>query len=356
MEHLTAALAALLLWLFLCHCKREGKKRASQKAGRLLGRFARSRSLAGWCGELACFALATAPWAFIVCLGGCSESMSTFNLVFFGLEYNPFSWGRDLVEFHEGGILTSKHGPFQGNVAVFTAWASIEYCKWTKLPGSLCVTLHDSIRVLPKGSIPQGQMEEATAILRRYVKVADAERRVLNPEFKPAERPAGAEPAELKYGRFQFSLRTLLFFMLVASAGMSWYGIGYRRDAAEQAILVQLARFTPRNSGVGDHQLLDFSASPVKPGDADLEPLSKLSRLEDLDLSGAPVTDAGLKHLEPLARLRYLHLEGTAITDVGLAHLEKLTSLRILTLWNTRVTDAGVKRLQPALPNTKIYH
>ena len=208
--------------------------------------------------------------------------MSTFNLVFFGLEYNPFSWGRDLVEFHEGGILTSKHGPFQGNVAVFTAWASIEYCKWTKLPGSLCVTLHDSIRVLPKGSIPQGQMEEATAILRRYVKVADAERRMLNPEFKPAERPAGAEPAELKYGRFQFSLRTLLFFMLVASAGMSWYGIGYRRDAEEaakeKAILAQLERFKPKVTRIGDSLDLDFSMSAVRPGDADLETVGESSR------------------------------------------------------------------------------
>jgi hypothetical protein len=114
---------------------------------------------------------------------------------------------------------------------------------------------------------------------------------------------------------------------------MSWYGIRYRRHAEETDHLAKLDRFTPRVlSGGSTVSLLDFSASPVKPGDTDLEIVARLSLLEELDLTGAPVTDAGL------------------------VHLEKLTCLRHIDLRQTPVTDAGVKRLQRALPEATIYH
>ena len=120
--------------------------------------------------------------------------------------------------------------------------------------------------------------------------------------------------------------------MLVASAAMSWYGIGYRRDREERAILAQLERFGPKITGSGRYLWLDFSASPVKPGDRDLEIVAKLSRLDGLVLTGARVTDAGL------------------------VHLEKLTSLRDVYLRQTQVTDEGVKRLKRALPKADISH
>ena len=198
------------------------------------------------------------------------------------------------------------------------------------------IVLRDSVWVLPKGSIRRSEIEEATAILSRRVRVADAQRRVLNPEFKPAERPAGPGPAPFRYGRFQFSLRSLLFFVLVASSAMSWYGIHYRRDVAEEtkekAILAQLERFRPGVSHIGDGLWLSFSSSRVKPGDRDLAVVAKFSRLYTLDLSRAPITDAGL------------------------VHLERLASLRIVYLWDTQVTDAGVKRLKRALPKADISH
>ena len=60
-------------------------------------------------------------------------------------------------------------------------------------------------------------MEKANAILLSHVKLADAQRRMLNPEFNPAEQPTGPDPEDIKYRRLQFDLRTLLFFFLVAS-------------------------------------------------------------------------------------------------------------------------------------------
>ena len=133
-------------------------------------------------------------------------------------------------------------------------------------------------------------MDEATAILRRYAEISDTAGHLLNPEFEAAERPAGLDldrfkPRGIRF-KLQYSLCTLLFFVLVASSAMSWYGIGYRRNAADQAILAQLERFKPNVGGGGDYLSLDFSASPVKPGDADLEVVAKLSRLQSLNLSG----------------------------------------------------------------------
>ncbi len=345
MEHLTAALFAVLYYLFCQHLGRERRKTPDPRVGPLLRRFVRPPSLAA---ALATFALtALVIWLFWDSSIG---SFTTFLLVFFALRYNPSTWWQ-VVEFDEWGIvqlnMSQRH---------FTPWASIEYCKWMKVPGALHVVLRerevdrrlrlwqtkvpDAARVvlrqpvlkLPKGSIPCREVEEATAIFSRHVQVADAQGHVLNPEFKAAEQPAGPKLDRSEPRRFQFDLRTLLFFMLVASAAMSWYGIGYRRDREEQAILAQLERFKPKIARFARDLWLDFSASPVKPGDQDLEVVAKLSRLEDLDLTGAPVTDAGL------------------------IHLENLSSLRHVRLFQTRVTDAGVKRLQRALPKAAIVH
>ena len=241
------------------------------------------------------------------------------------------------MEFRERGIFQLPNFQLSNwRGSVFTSWASIDYCKWTEVPGGLRVVprlgIPDPFRVLPKGSIPPGEIGEATAILSRFVEVRDVAGRVLNPEFVAAGRPTAAAPPELTYGRFQFSLGTMLFFVLVASSAMSWYGIQYRRDVEETALLAQLERFKPAIERYSFRLALNFSASPIKPGDRDLELVAKLSRLEDLDLTGSPVTDAGL------------------------VHLEKLTSLRWLKLWQTQVTDVGVKRLQRALPKAKIYH
>ncbi len=90
---------------------------------------------------------------------------------------------------------------------------------------------------------------------------------------------------------------------------MSWYGIGYRRERQQTDQLAKLERFTPE-AAIGSRPVrhLDFSASPVKPGDEELEIVAKLPRLELLDLAGAPVTDAGLVRLEKMTSLRYVFL------------------------------------------------
>jgi hypothetical protein len=75
--------------------------------------------------------------------------------------------------------------------------------------------------------------------------------------------------------------------------------------------------------------IVDLHGTKVR--NADLVVIKKLDHLQELDLSGTPVTDAGLENLEGMATLRTLRLVGTA-----------------------GVTDAGVQALQKALPNVKV--
>ena len=81
--------------------------------------------------------------------------------------------------------------------------------------------------------------------------------------------------------------------------------------------------------------------------DHDLAPLARLDCLEEVAISGAPITDAGLKHLANLKKLRTLHLwETTGITDAGIAHLSSLTKLQTLALYRCSITDASLVHLR----------
>ena len=81
--------------------------------------------------------------------------------------------------------------------------------------------------------------------------------------------------------------------------------------------------------------------------DRDLAPLASLDCLEEVAISGAPITDAGLKYVANLKELRTLHLwETTGITDAGIAHLSSLTKLQTLALYRCSITDASLVHLR----------
>ena len=330
MDILTAFLTAILYWLFLCHCASEARARACQRAGPLLRKWTAVNL--------------GVRRAFVLVMNAGMVPVLAFTLNSCSIG-NNFSWLRFLalswliltlilwrlrrlllpvVEFRERGILR-----FGLAVPAFMPWASIQYCQ-TPTTGELQVQTRTGRHKLE--CVPSSNMDEAAAILARYVEVRDVSGGVRVPETKAVDKSAGPDPDRVEHGRFQFSLRTLLFFVLVASSAMSWYGIRYRRNATEREVLGQLEKFQPKTSRFGGDLEVDFSASPVKPGDREMEIIAKLSRLQHLNLTGAPVTDSGL------------------------VHLEKLTSLRWVFLYHTRVTDAGVKRLQRAVPKADISH
>ena len=184
--------------------------------------------------------------------------------------------------------------------------------------------------------------------------------------------------------RFQYSMRTLLIFLLLASIGMAWFGAKWRaarqqRDAvAAIRALGGLVTYdyeadyvASRANGpcvppgpawalalLGEDFFADVVAVHVSRlliggpprsvpiTDAWLEHIGKLSRLEVLDLKDSCVSDAGLKQIQRLTRLRRLDLRRDGITDAGLVPIGKLTRLEVLNLFLCRrVSDVGAEEL-----------
>ena len=88
--------------------------------------------------------------------------------------------------------------------------------------------------------------------------------------------------------------------------------------------------------------------------DANLARLRGVRSLESLSLNGTKITGAGLEHLKKLPGLQRLYLSSTGVTDGGVVHLAAMAKLRDLDLGRTKVTNQRVKRLQQALPDTRI--
>jgi hypothetical protein len=95
----------------------------------------------------------------------------------------------------------------------------------------------------------------------------------------------------------------------------------------------------------GFHRVVFVSLRDSTVSDNDLKHLAKLTALEALDLTNAPVTGAGLANLHGLRSLKYLILRGTRTDDAGVEHLSGLTRLRTLILDETQISDAALAHL-----------
>ena len=297
--------------------------------------------------------------------------MNVFSLSFSASVYIVYVvyLGLHLHVYHEGVVWGS------GALAVFVPWDQVKDCKW--LPGGRrlslqCRTICKEFRVSPS------QVETITAALRQFVPVHDGTKTVGPDRKTDAEADGEKGPADVRRYSFQFSLRTLMLLVVVASCGFSWLGIVIQQRVRQDEIIEQLEHLKPAVSR-GDRDIdLDFSKSAVKPTDADLALLAEMPRLERLDLSNSPISndglahlsghtwlrsldltgtaigDDGLKHLAGLTRLRRLTLDSTQITDAGLVHLKRLRRLFVVKVRTTQVTDQGVRELEELLPDTRI--
>lgn len=365
MEILAASLTAVFYWPFLFFRDKDRRQRLRDHAGPLfLKQKCRRKPWDRWtCTSLAIvsflpFLLAMSMdiavrWQAGSILPKIFFSASTFTLMLWctailGLP-SLLSWLLpQVLELRQRGLII-----FQGENIQYIPWARVEFAQWAHVLGRVQIQLcfMDSKHGLSKDKrfdISADKEDAVLAMLQPVVELRDPSGAVVNPEIHAAKRDASM-PAR----SYQFDLRTLLLFMLFASAAMSWYGIHYHRNAAEKAALARLEPFQPQITGRYYLQV-DFSASSVKPNDGDLALLADLNSLDHLDLTGAPITDAGLEHLEHLNSLSFLVLSNTAVGDDGLRHLEKLPRLSYLILYGTRVTEEGVKRFQQASPNAKV--
>ncbi len=171
---------------------------------------------------------------------------------------------------------------------------------------------------------------------------------------------------------YQYSLRSLLLLMLLASIGMSWFAVRMQKSRRQQDAVEAVEK--AGGWVVYDcqsEQASDPNAVPPGPGwlrdrlgeyffanvvavyfdttlvtDDDLQQLKRLPQLRTLYLAGALITDAGVEHLAEITQLEVLNLSATRVTDAGLNHLKALTHLWSLGLDHADVTDAGLQHLR----------
>jgi hypothetical protein len=125
-----------------------------------------------------------------------------------------------------------------------------------------------------------------------------------------------------------------------------------------------LRRLTLNKSGVTDKTLVAIAGCKqlrelVIPEstltDAGLAELTKLTRLETLDISDAvKVTDKGMAVIKQLERLEDLRLNKTSITDKGLMELQPLEGLRALSVGGTRISTEAAEKFVEEMPNLRV--
>lgn len=184
------------------------------------------------------------------------------------------------------------------------------------------------------------------------------------------------EPPALKLHWYQYSLRTLLLFVLICSILCSCVAVRMqhaKRQREAAAAIVKLGGYVRYDWQVNASGNGVPSARPPGPTwlrsllgddifanvyfvcgtkdrslitDEAMAYLQELTNLRELDLYGTAITDAGLKNLKALTHLEVLKLSDTQITDAGLENLKGLTQLKDLDLTDTGITDAGLENLK----------
>lgn len=169
---------------------------------------------------------------------------------------------------------------------------------------------------------------------------------------------------------FQFSLRSLLVAMVLASIASAWLArerneVRKRQEAI--AAIEQQGGFVMYNNAhafrprwlqllLGDDSEgeVEVAGTGENATDADLVPFARLTKLRGLYCDNSQVTDAGLVYLAQLSNLEMLDLMNTQVTNAGPAHLTGLRKLNFLQLDDTWITDQGVREMKKLLPNVVI--
>ena len=196
-----------------------------------------------------------------------------------------------------------------------------------------------------------------------------------NPMDAPELQPP---PPAFKRRWYQYSLRSLMIFVMVCGVLLGWAGSFFKRLHEQREAVSRIQ---------GVHGVIDYdyqyhdnryyrhapppgpkllrmvlgddafariervSFNPFKnytpPKDEDLEALEGLYGLHHLIflIGDNNISDEGLRHLAGLTNLRTLVLTGHKISDKGLEHLVNLTNLENLGLDFTQVTTEGIARL-----------
>ena len=145
---------------------------------------------------------------------------------------------------------------------------------------------------------------------------------------------SGTIRRELRW--YQFSLRSLLVFMLLSCVVMSFVmcWLNTQKDWRIGEANRSIKKFRSGDSFI-------FGGS-TKLNLYEIEALGRMTELKDLYLSGPNITDETLLILQRLNKIEHLNLHESAITDMGLVHLSKLGNLRFLSVRSTSISGNGL--------------
>ena len=324
MESFAALLTGILLAAFLWYVRSGVRAKARRKAEELGGAVLYRVSWPLSTPQVLLFVLAgVAVFVLGAYFSIPASSLCAFEAGFFPLLIVNFALARGRhLELREHGLMLPERA-----APLLVPWNEVRYCKW--LPAYRRFFMQLGARNVTFAMKP-ARLDALMAVLLPRVEVRDESGNVLNPDREPLEIDLPWEPESPRY---QFHLRTLLLFLVVASSAFAWLGIHLQVGWRQQAVLAEYEKLGPTTSWYGNRvTALDFSQCKTSPGDDDLV------------------------YLKDLPNLRFLNLTNTQITDAGLVHLEPLKQLQTVGLTGTQVTDTGVRKLQESLPDTAVVH
>lgn len=152
----------------------------------------------------------------------------------------------------------------------------------------------------------------------------------------------------------QFSLRTLLILTVIVGTVSALVMHRVERKRRERKTLARIAEL---NGMVWYDSIKSNEARTTPSGPIWLRRLfgdNFFSEVSIVFLRGRTVTDSDIEPLTALTHLQQLNLAGTNVTDAGLGDLEGLTQLSWLCLTGSDVTNEGVLYFHTALPNCRV--
>jgi hypothetical protein len=320
MERLCAFLTGFLLWLGLCCTQRAVLARARRETGPLLMEIAGPR-LPWWRVFFALVAVGSAAKiVFSLESGGIPvEPEAYFFCPLLGFwALFPLRPSRIALEIRERGLV-----PVRSIFTPYGLWPEIRSCLWLKRSQRLSYSL-GSVRVSVPAIVTDS--ERLSSLLGQYLMVFGENFQLLcagPQDHSPSHTELAAQKTVIRGRRFQFSLRTLLFFTLIVAAASGWYAVHREYRGMQRAALDALAEFQPFYNPDGEIVFLMLTNNKDKFTDREVTLMKSFPTVDHLDLSFTAVTDAAIPEIDSMNWLRSISLRGSKISPEGVERLRK---------------------------------
>ena len=166
-------------------------------------------------------------------------------------------------------------------------------------------------------------------------------------EFRPAWYVGDGRPEWLAAGRGtnwwrpRISLTWIVAFMTVVAVMATIAGYRFRHSKVASRDHENAVQRINELGGAFQQGTVLLSGTDVT--DDDLQLLSRVQGLRELNLGATAISNAGMRHVARLKELRTLNLSGTNVDDAGLVGIGQLRHLQTLRLRQTSVTGIAFR-------------